>query len=215
MFYTYLWLREDGTPYYVGKGKGLRAFRHGCPVVEVIPGWIDEPDKERIVVQPFESEEDAFFAEKFLIAVYGRKDNVTGCLRNLTDGGEGSNYWQGKQRTEETKKKLRKPRPNAQKSVCLRGHKRVPGNGKCLECQDEDNASRYPGILGLTPEEKVEHKRASLSESHKGKVPWNKGLVITIKQTHCKRGHLRSPENVDKIGACKPCRRERENALRK
>src|ERR1035437_4231095 len=81
-FYTYLWLREDGTPYYIGKGYGQRGLtsrghRVKCP-----------PD-ERIIVQDFECEEDALFAEKFLIALYGRADNGTGCLRNLTDGGEG------------------------------------------------------------------------------------------------------------------------------
>jgi hypothetical protein len=43
-----------------------------------------------IIIQDFESEEDAFFAEKFLISFYGRIDLGTGCLRNVTDGGEGT-----------------------------------------------------------------------------------------------------------------------------
>jgi hypothetical protein len=77
-FYTYLWLRDDGTPYYVGKGHGKRAYRKGCP------------PHDRILVQPHPSEQDAFAAEIFLILYFGRKDLGAGCLRNLTDGGEGA-----------------------------------------------------------------------------------------------------------------------------
>ena len=84
MFYTYLWLREDGTPYYVGKGKKDRAFiSHSHRV--------NRPkDTSFIIIQEWESEQDSFRAEKFLILYYGRKDLGTGCLRNLTNGGEGS-----------------------------------------------------------------------------------------------------------------------------
>ncbi len=84
MFYTYLWLREDGTPYYAGKGYGTRAFKLH---------WHNKmypPASDRIIVQEWLSEEDAFEAEKFLITYYGRIDLGTGCLRNLTDGGEGT-----------------------------------------------------------------------------------------------------------------------------
>jgi hypothetical protein len=82
-FYTYLWLREDGTPYYVGKGHGARAFQtkdHNvkCP-----------KDLSRIIVQPQPSEEAAFAVERFFIEFYGRQDVGTGCLRNRTAGGEG------------------------------------------------------------------------------------------------------------------------------
>lgn len=84
-FYTYLYLREDGTPSYVGKGKGRRVFaRHRKHSV---------PPKDRIILQEFENEADAIRAEMFLIAYYGRIDLGTGCLRNLTDGGEGSTGW--------------------------------------------------------------------------------------------------------------------------
>ena len=98
MFYTYLWLREDGTPYYVGKGKEKRAWRKAAP------------PKDRIVVYPAQSEADAFETEIALIWYYGRKDLGTGCLRNYTDGGEGQS---GRVVPEEE---------NKRRSVRLKGH---------------------------------------------------------------------------------------------
>jgi hypothetical protein len=83
-YYVYLYLREDGTPYYVGKGKNGRAFSK--------KGRRMKPpsDKSKIVFHSKNLTEDQAFAlEKELIAKYGRKDNGTGILRNLTDGGEG------------------------------------------------------------------------------------------------------------------------------
>lgn len=83
-----MWLREDGTPYYVGKGKDRRAFRPGCP------------PRDRIIIQEWFCEIDALAAEIFLIAFYGRKDLGTGCLRNLTDGGESATSgWKPSERT--------------------------------------------------------------------------------------------------------------------
>ena len=80
-FYTYLWLREDGTPYYIGKGSGRRAHeRHGHSV--------HMPPKDRIVIYPADSEADAFETEIALIWYYGRKDLGTGYLYNHTDGGD-------------------------------------------------------------------------------------------------------------------------------
>lgn len=81
IFYTYMWLRENGSPYYVGKGTRARAHH-----------WHDRigsaPPKNRILLEPHTSEADAFEAEIFLIGYYGRKDQGTGVLSNLTDGGD-------------------------------------------------------------------------------------------------------------------------------
>lgn len=94
-FYTYLWLREDGTPYYVGKGTIKRALRKGAP-------------KGRVIIQEHPCEADAFAIEKFLISYYGRKDIGTGILRNRTDGGEGGATNTGKKFSEITKAKMSK-----------------------------------------------------------------------------------------------------------
>jgi len=81
-FYVYMYLREDGTPYYVGKGIGNRAYQKNRR--------LKPPPKNRIIIQDRLTEEQAFQQEIEHIAFYGRIDNGTGMLRNLTDGGEGA-----------------------------------------------------------------------------------------------------------------------------
>lgn len=96
MFYTYLWLRENGTPYYVGKGTRYRGFSTGSHLVS-------HPPRERVIIQEHLSEADALVAEEFFIAFYGRKDLGTGCLVNFTSGGVGAT---GRKLSEETKRKI-------------------------------------------------------------------------------------------------------------
>jgi hypothetical protein len=81
-FYSYLWLREDGTPLYVGKGTGQRAYVLGSHHLR------PPKDKSRILIFPQDSEADAFESEIALIWLFGRKDIGTGILQNRTDGGE-------------------------------------------------------------------------------------------------------------------------------
>jgi hypothetical protein len=112
-FYAYLWLRENGTPYYAGKGYGDRAFRSSkhsvrCP-----------KDRVRIVIIHCRNEQEAFETEKNLIRNWGRKDIGTGILRNFTDGGEGpSGQIISQARREKQAAKLR-GRPTGRKGIKL------------------------------------------------------------------------------------------------
>lgn len=143
-FYTYLWLREDGTPYYVGKGSGKRAFdgrRKGIP-----------KDRSRIKVQYWIDEETAFAYERYLIDFYGRKDLGTGCLCNLSDGGDGL-----KNPSAETRRKLTELHKNPSEET-----RRRMSAAWTEERRTAVRARQCGTKLSL------EHRR-KLSESHLGK----------------------------------------------
>jgi hypothetical protein len=103
-FYTYAYLREDGTPYYIGKGSGYRAYSSkGRPC--------GTPDRSRIVILKKNLlESEAYKHEMYMIFVFGRKDLGTGILHNLSDGGEHGrsggvgNFRKGTKHSEKTKK---------------------------------------------------------------------------------------------------------------
>ena len=83
-FYTYAYLREDRTPYYIGKGSGKRIYSTNRS------GLKPPKDKSRIILLKENlTEEEAFKHEKYMIAVFGRKDLGAGILHNRTDGGDG------------------------------------------------------------------------------------------------------------------------------
>ena len=98
VFYTYAYLRVDGTPYYIGKGKGYRAYCKGKRT------FAPPKDRNRILILKQNlTEAEAFKHEIYMIAVLGRKDLGTGILHNRTGGGEGCS---GLIHTEETKRMI-------------------------------------------------------------------------------------------------------------
>ena len=96
-FYVYQ-LRDPRSelPFYVGKGFGRRAWSHIKEIdyshkSNTIQKILREGYEVQVeILQDNMTEDSAFELEIQLISKYGRRDLGTGCLTNLTSGGEGS-----------------------------------------------------------------------------------------------------------------------------
>ncbi len=129
-FYVYAYLREDDTPYYIGKGSFYRSnSKHYNNYGSSVPR-----DKQRIqIIQENMLEHEAFELERSLIAQYGRKDIGTGILRNLTDGGEGTS---GRVATPEQREKIRRSKLGVPLSEAHKAKMREAAKNRPKESED-------------------------------------------------------------------------------
>ena len=99
---VYFYLREDGSPYYVGMGRKQRPFaRHAHREGK---GDFKPNDRDLIFIAHENlSQQEAYDLEIMYIKEYGRKCDG-GILINLTEGGQGALH------NEETRKKLSQQR---------------------------------------------------------------------------------------------------------
>jgi hypothetical protein len=193
MYYTYAYLREDKTPYYIGKGQGNRAYKRNKNDIK------PPKDKSRIIyLKQNLTEEEAFKQEIYMIDVFGRKDLGTGILHNRSDGGEGVS---GFIHSEETKIKLSEVHKgeknhNYGKTLSEETRRKLSEAHKGKTLSEESRRNMSEAHKGKTFSE--EHKR-KMSEVRKGKKGKTHSEETKIKMSKTRKGKTFSEEHKRKI----------------
>lgn len=98
--YVYVLCRDNGTPFYVGKGVQQRCFHHESEArntdrlthkLNLLRAMHRRGEAVGYCIESsYLAEEDAHARERHLIALFGRHDQRRGPLTNQTDSGEGA-----------------------------------------------------------------------------------------------------------------------------
>jgi hypothetical protein len=213
-FYTYAYLREDRTPYYIGKGQGGRIYSNQRNIKP-------PKDKSRIIfLKQNLTEEESLNHERYLIAVFGRIDLGTGILRNKSDGGiaptnlspetrkKMSEARKGRIITDETRKKIGQGNKGKKVSEEVKKKLREMHKGKKLSTETKLKISK--SLIGnkFAKGNKVDRKIVDrLTEQRKKNKWWNNGT----EQKFCpecpigwKSGRLPIKGNYSKPGEKNP-----------
>jgi hypothetical protein len=230
-FYVYILRRPDkvdpfdeskGCPFYVGKGCKKRADDHRREARRLIESDSQHPYKIYIIHYLWRKglkykteiahknllEKDAIKLEIELIAFYGRKDNGTGILSNMTNGGDGVSGWimteerkaiqsknsKGRKHTDESKRKISE------------SHKKLPFRPLDEEHKKKIGKAMKGRVLTDEWKEKIRQSNSGKKRSEETKKRISKSQIgrkysqeIKDKWSQQRKGHIVTEETRKKI----------------
>lgn len=199
-FYVYIHKKPDGTPFYVGKGHGRRAYRFSNRN-QWHQNIVDKYGKSNIIIEIINcvNESQAFDLEKIYIKQF--RDIDKHILVNMSNGGEGDS---GRIIAESHRKKL----SQAKKGRPLSLEHRKALKGKTMS--DEQRKQISERHKGTKASEQTKKKLSAtrtgkkLSDECKKKIS-EKHLGKTLTQEHraklsdSHKGHKHSEETKEKM----------------